>query len=150
MDGLLKVEDWRWPHFKPSELACRCCGNLPDELDEVLLDNLEIYRVLVGKPLRINSGHRCRKHNLKVGGAAYSQHKRLAVDISLYGHDPLNLYKLALEVGFLGIGLGETFIHLDMRNEIDGYQPPKKLTIWFYNKKGKEKWMNLLAADSLV
>lgn len=138
----------RWPHFKPSELACKHCGDLPDELDTDLLDNLERLRVLVGKPLRINSGHRCRIHNLAVGGAAYSQHKSLAVDVSLTGHDPLTLFDMAKSLGFLGIGLGDSFIHLDMRRKIDGHQPRRKLTVWFYSKLGKKKWQDLLKSSA--
>lgn len=137
--------NYRWPHFKPSEFACKHCGELPELQDHVdLLDKLEDLRQLIGKPLRINSGHRCRTHNLIVGGAPYSQHKALAVDLSLTGHDPLKLYTSAKAVGFLGIGLGDTFIHLDMRNKIDGYQPPKKLTIWYYSSKGRQKWENII------
>ena len=140
------MSEWRWPHFKPSELACKCCGQLPSELDQDLLDRLELLRKLRNGPLKVNSGYRCRKHNLIVGGAPYSQHKGLAVDISLHNHNPLELYTLARSVGFLGIGLGSTFIHLDMRNKIDGYQPPKRLTIWFYNKEGKKKWESLISS----
>jgi hypothetical protein len=86
-----------------------------------------------------------------VGGAAYSQHKRLAVDISLRQHEALELYNYAVNLGFLGIGLGPTFLHLDMRNEIDGYQPPKQLTVWHY-PRGKEKWESILktANESVV
>ncbi len=141
------MSDWRWPHFKPSELACPHCGELPQELDTELLDRLEILRVVLGKALKINSGYRCRAHNLIVGGATYSQHKRLAVDLSLRGHDPVKLLALAVDVGFLGIGLGPTFLHLDMRNEIDGHQPSKVLTIFNY-PKGKEKWQELLKSSS--
>ena len=134
----------RWPHFKPQEFACKCCGDLPPELDVELLDNLELLRALLKQPLRINSGHRCRKHNLVVKGSAYSQHKNLAVDVSLHGIDPLTIYTAAVQLGFLGIGLGDSFIHLDMRRKIDGYQPPKQLTIWYYSEAGKKKWREIL------
>ncbi len=136
--------EWRWPHFKPEELACRHCGELPEDIDVELMDRLEALRAIVGKPLRVNSGYRCRAHNVLVGGAPYSQHKKLAVDLALGTHHPLSLYKSAIDLGFLGIGLGGTFIHLDMRNKIDGYQPPKQLTIWYYNTKGKELWQTYL------
>jgi hypothetical protein len=140
----------RWPHFKPEELACKCCGELPTTLDVELLDKLELLRAALGKALRVNSAHRCRKHNLSVGGAAYSQHKNLAVDLSLTGHDLLAIYELSVKLGFLGIGLGSTFIHLDMRRKIDGKQPSRKLTVWYYSKEGKKKWTQLLQSqDSL-
>jgi hypothetical protein len=31
-----------------------------------------------------------------------------------------------------------------MRRKIDGHQPSRKLTIWYYSKKGKERWTRLL------
>jgi zinc D-Ala-D-Ala carboxypeptidase len=139
---------WRWPHFLPKELSCRHCGALPDPLDVELLDRLEALRSIIGKPLRVNSGHRCRQHNLIVGGAAYSQHKKLAVDVSLHGLDPLKLYTAAVALGFLGIGLGDSFIHLDMRRKIDGHQPPRKLTVWYYSPSGKKKWQQLLKKEN--
>lgn len=141
------MSEWRWPHFKPSELACKCCGELPDTIDASLLDRLELLRVVLKKPLRITSGHRCRIHNLDEGGAVYSQHKNLAVDISLRGHDLRLLYQTALSLGILGIGLAQTFIHLDMRNNIDGKKIPKRLTVWYYSEKGKEKWQSILSAS---
>ena len=137
----------RWPHFKPEELACKHCGALPDELDTQLLDNLELLRAALGKSLKVNSAHRCRQHNLLVGGAAYSQHKSLAVDLSLTGHEPLEVYRQALRIGFLGIGLGTSFIHLDMRRKIDGHQPVRRLTVWYYNNKAK--WDRILKDDRL-
>ena len=144
----LRTWHLRWPHFHPAELACKHCGELPEVLDTELLDRLEILRKVIDRPLRINSGHRCRQHNLLVGGAAYSQHKSLAVDLSLTGHDPLNLFSHARNLGFLGIGLGDSFIHLDMRREVDGHQPARKLTVWFYSSSGKKKWQEILKKDN--
>lgn len=140
----------RWPHFSPSELACKHCGELPSDLDTEFLDNLQRLRSILGKPLRLNSAHRCRIHNALVKGAPYSQHKNIAVDVNLAGHDPVNLYKLALEVGFLGIGVAETFIHLDMRREIDGYQPPRKLTVWKYQKNWPKWWNDMIEKGQIT
>lgn len=134
----------RWPHFSPTEISCRHCNEIPQELDLEFLDALETLRVRLAKPLHVNSGHRCRIHNQLVGGAPYSQHKAFAVDLSLTGHNPLDMYTAALSVGFLGVGLGESFLHLDMRREIDGYQPARKLTVWYYSKAGERKWKTIL------
>lgn len=63
-------------HFNLSEFACKgrnCCGNVaPISFDLVL--RLEDLRALVGKPLRVNCGFRCRRHNAAVGGATNSMH----------------------------------------------------------------------------
>lgn len=148
--NLSGLGEWfaRWPNFKPQEFACHHCGELPPILDVELLDRLQLLRTAIGKPLRVNSGYRCRLHNAEVKGSAYSQHKSLAVDLSLAGLDAKRLYALSLELGFLGVGLGETFIHLDMRRKIDGYQPPRVLTIWHYSEEGKKKWQEYLKSSS--
>ena len=139
----------RWPHFRPDELTCKCHRYCEGDLvvDEDLLDRMEVLRRTIARPLKINSGHRCRLHNGHIGGANYSQHKRLAVDISLTGHDPATLFSHAQSLGFLGIGVAETFIHLDMRREIDGYQPPRRLTIWKYQAKWPKWFSDYVAAS---
>lgn len=139
------TDNWRWTHFKPSEIACRHCQQLPEPLDVDILDRLELLRSTVDKPLHVNSGYRCRAHNLIVGGAAYSQHKSLAFDLALGDHQLDHLYTSALDVGFLGIGLGSTFIHLDMRRPVDGRVIPHRFTLWHYGTESKNKWRSILS-----
>jgi zinc D-Ala-D-Ala carboxypeptidase len=108
--------DWRWQHFAPSELACKCQRYCKGEYyhDPAFLDALEALRAIVG-PLKINSGRRCKGHNKAVGGSRASMHMRtLAADISLTGHDRKAIALAARKVGFRGIGYGRTFIHVDL------------------------------------
>ena len=117
---------WRWPHFTPQELACRCGGRYcageywhsPD-----FLNALEALRAEAGRPLVINSGHRCQVWNTYVGGARFSMHRSIAADIALAGHDRHALLAAAERQGFTGLGLGKTFLHLDRR---------AKPARWFY------------------
>lgn len=109
---------WRWPHFTPEDLACKCrdegCrGEYYHDPD--FLDALEALRVRAGRALRIRSAHRCVFRNAVVGGVPGSEHRRLAVDISLNGHEPERLIAAAEALGFTGIGTGRTFLHLDRR-----------------------------------
>ena len=72
--------------FKEKELCCKCCGQLPPfarENIEALVENvLDPLRERYGKPIVVNSGYRCAKHNKEVGGVANSQHvKGEAADI---------------------------------------------------------------------
>ncbi|MEO1101819.1 MAG: D-Ala-D-Ala carboxypeptidase family metallohydrolase [Pseudomonadota bacterium] len=121
---------WRWPHFRPAELACRCgqrfCGgaywHAPD-----FLDGLEAVRAHVGRPLIINSGHRCDLWNAAVGGAPLSRHKQIAVDIALAGNDRFRLRDAARAAGFTGFGFARSFLHLDRRS---------RAAQWYY--KGSE------------
>ena len=108
----------RWPHFTAEDLACKCrgegCGGAYFH-DPDFLDALEALRARLRRRLRINSGHRCAFRNAVVGGAPGSQHRRLAVDISLAGHDRERLIAAAEAAGFTGIGIGRGFLHLDRR-----------------------------------
>lgn len=125
----------RWPHFAPSELACRCCGAVfvwPEALDA-----LERLRTQINEPLIITSGHRCALHNARVGGAPLSLHKQLAFDIALACHDPLRLARAAQQAGFTGLGFGQSFLHLDTR--------PKPAR-WFYGKRSEALWTSVLSS----
>lgn len=127
----IPTEYWkdRWPNFSPKEFACPHCGEYVH--DTKFLDKLQALRFLVDKPFKINSGHRCKIHNERVGGAKASQHLNIAADISLNGHDRHDMANLADSLGFTGIGYGRTFLHVDLR---DG---PKKR--WFY-PDSKASW----------
>ena len=68
-------------HFKLREFACPCCGKM--EITASLVLWLEILRRAWGEPIHINSGYRCARHNVEVGGAKTSRHMiGCAADIS--------------------------------------------------------------------
>lgn len=107
---------WRWPHFKPTALACKCRRHCRGEYwhDPDFLDALERLRAQAG-PVRINSGRRCRRHNAAVGGATRSLHTLgVAADVSLKGHDRAKLARAAVRAGFTGLGFGRAFLHVDL------------------------------------
>jgi hypothetical protein len=66
----------------------------------------------------INSGARSPSHNSRVGGVSNSSHKIptcKAVDIKAYSKSIRNhLVSAARDVGFKRIGIGKTFVHLDI------------------------------------
>lgn len=122
----------RWPDFTARELSCPHCGEMyvwPEALDAIqrLRDKMTV-------PPVINSGHRCAVWNALVGGAPLSQHKKLAFDVRLEGHDPWRLNMLAREAGFTGYGYGQTFLHLDTR---------PRAAHWFYGPASIAKWRAL-------
>lgn len=67
------------PLKQPAEKLPACCE---ESLDALMTEVLEPARRRLGKPIVINSGYRCPKHNAEVGGVANSQHmKGEAADI---------------------------------------------------------------------
>ena len=98
--------------------------NMSDEL----VNMLDIARKKYGKSMIINSGYRTSGHNEKVGGKTTSSHlKGLAVDIACSNSvDRFKLYDILREVGFKRIGVGNTFIHVDI------YKDKSPKVFWVY------------------
>lgn len=123
---------WPWPYFTAQEMACRHCGqgyHWPH-----FMAVLHRARSEVGLPFRVLSAHRCALHNARVGGAPLSQHLKLAVDISLSGHDKRRLYAACYRAGFTGFGYYSTFLHVDLGRRRH----------WFGNQKARTLWTPLL------
>jgi uncharacterized protein YcbK (DUF882 family) len=99
-------------HFDRSEFACHHCGRL-DFVSCELVAGLEELRSIVGRPIVIVSGYRCRVHNRAVGGAARSQHVLgRAADLQPRIATP----EQAKRAGFKGIGTrGPWVVHVDVR-----------------------------------
>lgn len=97
-------------------------------MDNKILMMLDKARDLYGKPIHITSGFRTPAHNEAVGGVESSSHlKGLAVDIAcLNSKDRFDIVDCLLEVGFVRIGIADTFIHAD----IDPYKAQG--VIWTY------------------
>ena len=73
-------------HFKIEEFRCQCCGGLPPlaraNIEALVTEVLDPVRERLGRPIVVNSGYRCPKHNKEVGGVPNSQHmKGEAADI---------------------------------------------------------------------
>ena len=113
-------------HFTDREMDCRC--GCQKTVAPELLVRIEALRALIDKPLSVTSGARCEKHNRAIGGALHSWHLQgLAVDISCVDSDlRCEIIHLAALLGFNGIGIAKTFIHLDLR-PVDNGQ------CWLYN-----------------
>jgi hypothetical protein len=123
------------PHFKTSELTCRCgCGLA--KFHPGFLDSLEAVRVELGLPMRLTSASRCKLHNdrppymggagghmrsLHVGDKAQhpGQEGTLAVDVAAEGSYRGKLFSVAWKHGFsVGWNGKKGFIHLDRRDLI--------------------------------
>lgn len=105
-------------HFSRHEFACNCgCGS--DTVDVETLQLCEEVRELVGAPVMVTSGHRCARHNRRVGGARNSQHvKGRAADLAV--PDPQAVYDALVRRYPDRYGFGcyprHGFVHVDTRS----------------------------------
>ena len=121
-----RVDNMTLKYFTKKEFDCNCSscktkGNTGENMDIDFLVKLDKARDIVGVSFRINSGYRCPEHNKNVGGIKTSSHTNIpcnAADIST--KDSVTRFKVLqalLEVGFVRIGIGESFIHCDTDTE---------------------------------
>jgi len=106
------------------EIECKCgCGL--SNISPAVLDVVQQLRNRYGKPVIINSACRCMKHNKEVGGKQNSKHlcskhrACRAIDFKI-ADVPLETIYNYLEKKYpfsLGIGIYNTFIHVDDRQE---------------------------------
>lgn len=104
-----------WNNFKLEEFVCPCCK--ANEMNPDVINRLQIIRDEIQKPIIINSGFRCQKHNKEVGGKERSQHLiGNAVDIKFdcYTEKEQHLIlQMSLSL-FRGIGIHSDYLHLDL------------------------------------
>jgi uncharacterized protein YcbK (DUF882 family) len=104
-------------NFKLYEFECKNGSNVV-VLDGELVERMQALRERLGTPIIITSGYRTPAHNMKVGGSPKSQHLLgKAADIVVKGYTPEQVAKAAKDVGFRGIGIYNTFTHLDVREK---------------------------------
>jgi len=98
--------------FTDRELSCKCCGELI--IDHLFLERLNETRRIYGKPMIINSGHRCVKHNALVGSTTENHILGKAVDVKCTdAQERQAMVYAALKAEMPGVGIHNSFIHLD-------------------------------------
>ena len=104
-------------NFRAREFDCLgsgCCSATP--IDEKLVEYLQRIRTHFGKPVHITA-YRCKTHNAKVANAAANSYHIYgrAADFHIDGVAPAEIAKYAESIGIKGIGLYDTFVHIDPR-----------------------------------
>ena len=65
-------------NFRINEFVCHCGCEMPLEvrqnIEALVAEVLDPLREAYGKPIYVNSGHRCEAYNRKLGGVPRSQH----------------------------------------------------------------------------
>lgn len=110
-------------NFKVEEFACTCgCGDARISPTIVLV--WQMVRDHFKKPVTINSGLRCEARNKAVGGVSSSQHlvkdfdnQAHAADGFIEGVPPIEIYNYVAKIfpNSLGVGVYDTFVHIDDR-----------------------------------
>jgi zinc D-Ala-D-Ala carboxypeptidase len=106
-------------NFTLAEISCTC-GNCEAIIDNRHLFKMQALRDIIGKPFKVNSWFRCLAYNRTLAGSSErSQHiLGKATDISTRGwsdNEIMNLISKAYLLGFKGIGVYPSFVHLDSR-----------------------------------
>jgi len=122
--------DWsKYPNFTKKEFDCQETGE--NQMQESFMDKLQALRTAYGAPMRVTSGFRDPRHSIEVSKSAPGVHTRgCAVDIACGGQDAYEIMKIALELGFTGIGVQQRgssrFLHLDT------YTGDPRPNVWSY------------------
>ena len=121
-------------YFSPEELACTHCKK--QNIDDAFMEVIDDMRGELGWPFKVTSAYRCAEHPNEIVKDKPGAHQRgRAIDIQCAGEEAFDLISLALQKGFLRIGVMQRgdwsgrFIHLDDCSERDGFTAP---TIWSY------------------
>ena len=102
--------------FKLSEFDCQHTGK--NEMDPRFVQRLDILRTKCAFPFKITSGYRDPSHPEEAKKAKPGTHAQgIAADIKITnGADRFKLVQQALLLGFTGIGVAKTFVHVDLRD----------------------------------
>lgn len=131
-------KDFSYREFERSEVAdakhiCNVITSFDvrDSIQALTENVLQPLRDAWGKPLKVNSGYRCKALNAAVGGVPTSQHvKGEAADIA--AGDPVKLARLAVKLGlpFDQMILYPTFVHFS--HKLTGEQRGQICYNWRY------------------
>ena len=107
-------------HFTAKEFACKCgnCGGAED-MNPEFMTLLDEMRDRLNRPMTITSGYRCREHPEEAKKALPGAHNQgTAADIAVSGgSERFEIISIALEVGMLGLGVANSFVHVDLGHE---------------------------------
>lgn len=93
----------------------RMPNGIDENIEALVAEVMDPARRKLGKPVFINSGFRCPRHNAAVGGVPNSQHVR-GEAADLHCEDNRRLAKIIVELGkFDQVILYPTFIHVSWK-----------------------------------
>ena len=104
-----------YKYFDISEFRCRETGE--NEIKEEFIYMLDELRERCSFSFVITSGYRSETHSIEIRKAQPGTHtKGIAADIAVAnGEQRMKIVKEALDMGFGGIGVAKSFVHVDIR-----------------------------------
>ncbi len=121
-----RASDASTAHFTLAEFNCRDGSVVPENIRgnvQLLMEQLEVLRAEVNRPIRVTSGYRSDAYNRRVGGVAQSRHRcGQAADIQIDGMTPDEVHATILRLiaagrmrdGGLGLYRVKNFVHYDI------------------------------------
>ena len=103
-------------YFARAEFDCFHTGK--NEIEDHFVHKLDQLRYNCGFPFRILSGYRDKTHPAEEAKERPGTHtKGIAADIAVTGGDQRRkIVETALALGFSGVGVAKTFVHIDVRS----------------------------------
>lgn len=102
-------------YFKLKDFDCQETGD--NEMDVEFIHKLDQLREACGFPFIITSGFRSKDHSIEKRKEKAGTHAQgIAADIrARNGNERYKIVEEAIKLGFNGIGIAGTFIHVDSR-----------------------------------
>ena len=115
-------------YFNKEEFACQHTGE--NEIKDTFLLKLDLLRARCGFPFVITSGYRSPKHPIESRKEKAGTHAQgIAADIKVTdGIQRFKIVEEAIKMGFSGVGVASSFVHVDIR-DLDGNESP---VMWTY------------------
>jgi len=111
--------------FTIDEFNCQYSGE--NEMKDSFLQKIDQLRYMCAFPFVITSGYRSADHPIEAKKDTPGTHAQgIAADIQVNsGAEKYKIVQNALAIGFTGIGIADTFVHVDTRTTTP--------VIWTYN-----------------
>lgn len=102
-------------YFSKEEFDCQVTGN--NEMKDEFIHKLDELREACGFPFVISSGYRDPSHPIEARKAKAGTHAQgIAADIAVAnGAERYKIVSEAMRLGFTGVGVHKSFIHVDIR-----------------------------------
>jgi len=118
----------RYQYFRTEDFNCQETGE--NQMKPIFIHKLDTLREACGFPFIVTSGFRSPTHSIEKRKEKAGTHAQgIAADIKVSnGTQMYKIVQKAIELGFTGIGVHRSFVHVDIRELGDDRHP----VMWAY------------------